>query len=85
MNISPYIKVLLITLIFTCFSYVIEIHNKTSINNLNKCNNLGLFVFRYIHYLFLFYFSFFLLFFSSLPKHFFHFIDYFVNIFNVYQ
>lgn len=64
MNISPYIKVLLITLIFTCFSYVIEIHNKTSINNLNKCNNLGLFVFRYIHYLFLFYFSFFLLFFS---------------------
>ena len=64
MDISPYIKVLLLTLIFTCFSYVIEIYNKTSINNLNECNNLGLFVFRYIHYFFLFYFSCFLLFFS---------------------
>ena len=41
MNINPYIKVLLITLIFTCFSYVVEIYNKTSINNLNECNNIG--------------------------------------------
>lgn len=64
MSIKPYTKVLFITLIFTCISYVIEIYNKTSINNLNKCNNVGLFVFRYIHYLFFFYFSCFFIFFS---------------------
>jgi hypothetical protein len=64
MKLNPYIKIILITLIFTIFSYLIEIYNKTSINHLNRCNNIGLFVFRYIHYLFLFYFSCFLLFFN---------------------
>ena len=64
MDLNPYKNVLFIMLLFTCFSYIVEINNKTSINNLNKSNNIGLFTFRYIHYLLLFYFSCFLIFFN---------------------
>lgn len=64
MNLKPYFKLLTITLIFTFFSYLCEFSNNTSINNLKNANNAGLFAFRYLHYLYLFYFSIFLLLFS---------------------
>lgn len=63
-RLNPYLKLLIITFIFTGISYIFELYYDTSLNKLEYTNNIGLFAFRYIHYLFLFYFSCFLLLFS---------------------
>lgn len=63
-RLNPYLKLFTITFIFTLVSYLFEFCNNKSIKKLKNANNVGLFLFRYFHYLCLFYFSIFLLLFS---------------------
>jgi len=66
----PYIILLIITVVFTILSFFFEIQRKKT-NRLNKMEKLtmvkrmGLFVTRYLHYLFLLYFALFLLIFKE--------------------
>ena len=59
---NSYLKLLIITLIVTGISYIIEIFHP-GINDLNKSNLIGLFFCRYIHFLcFIYFISFLILF-----------------------
>ena len=50
MNIKSYLNLISLTLIITFFSYFIELIYPC-INDLSNTNVIGLFIFRYIHFL----------------------------------
>ena len=63
MKFTPYFILLFITLIVTCFSYIVE-YFYPCINNLKNANTIGFFIFRYIHLLSYIYFVSFLFLFN---------------------
>jgi hypothetical protein len=67
---NPYIVLLLITAVLTILSFFFEIHKKRrhKLNNIGKLppsSKIGLFITRYLHYLFLLYFAIFILIFKE--------------------
>ena len=63
MKLNSYLKLLNVTLLVTILSYIVEIFYPC-VNDLKKSNVLGLFIFRYIHFLFFIYFISFLVMFN---------------------
>jgi hypothetical protein len=63
MSLRPYLNLIAITLIVTVFSFLIEIY-KPCITELLDTNIVGLFIIRYVHFLFIIYLTIFLLLFS---------------------
>jgi hypothetical protein len=64
MKFNPYIKLIIIALFFTIFSFIIEFFVPIKKLDLKKCNLLGSFFIRFSHYLCFLYFTIFLLIFN---------------------
>ena len=63
MEINPYLNLLKLTLVITIFSYLVELFFPI-INNLSDTNAIGLFIFRYTHFISFIYFVSFLFLFN---------------------
>ena len=61
---NPYVKLIIIALFFTILSFIIEYFLPIKKLDFKKCNLLGLFFFRFLHYNVFLYFTFFLLIFN---------------------
>jgi len=66
---NPYMKILIITMLLTIISFIVEFQRNSPINSVGGGTNyIGVFISRYIHYAMLLYFATFLLFFKEKGK-----------------